>query len=470
MHVQVMLEMANIYQEIEYVFKIFYSITNIKFRVITEKLDLDDSKPTIFLLNNSKNRTHYKSRGVSILIDTDFWEKYLRNEKSEIGIRTYEDLYILCSNKDKTFLDVDNDSIQTNFDIISSAFIILSRYEEIYSSYRPDEHGRYKLSSSLITSDMLKKPIVEFYAIFLCNLLQKCFNEKFFLKEKGITAVITHDIDRPFYYLSLKSELSTLKKYLFSSNYNKFLSHLFNYVCHLISIRKDQYDTFNLLMECENKHGILSTYFILLSDDNKWGLKVKKLKKRLAKLIKNKNEIALHPGYKSFNKKDKIKYEKTELENIAEVDIVGIRNHFLRLNYPETYRVQASAGIQYDSTMSYAENEGYRSGISIPYMPFDIENRCIINLMVIPLTIMDGTFRDYHKISSEQAMPIIKKLIDQAEQLNGTVVFNWHNNFISNHQLEWRNIYLESISYLIEKKTSFKRCIDIANDYRNYWN
>ena len=109
-----------------------------------------------------------------------------------------------------------------------------------------------------------------------------------------------------------------------------------------------------------------------MSPDNKWGLLKKKYTERLKWLVSQKCEIGIHPGYESAFDSEKIQTEKEEVEQMAGIGISGVRNHFLRFSIPKSWRNYEELGLLYDSTLGYAEREGFRAGIAAPFKPFDI--------------------------------------------------------------------------------------------------
>ena len=51
--------------------------------------------------------------------------------------------------------------------------------------------------------------------------------------------------------------------------------------------------------------------------------------------------------------------------------------------------------MEWDSTLSYADKEGFRCGVCYSYSVFDIISRKKLNLKERPLIVMEGSFTTY---------------------------------------------------------------------------
>ena len=80
--------------------------------------------------------------------------------------------------------------------------------------------------------------------------------------------------------------------------------------------------------------------------------------------------------------------------------IIGYRSHYLRFKFPETWEILKQAGFKYDTLLAIlivqdSEMEcAIRSSHSIEYT-----NR-YIEILEIPLIIMDGTLFEHMKLDS----------------------------------------------------------------------
>ena len=84
--------------------------------------------------------------------------------------------------------------------------------------------------------------------------------------------------------------------------------------------------------------------------------------------------------------------------------------------------------MEFDSTMSYPDNAGFRCGICTEYSVFNILTRKKLILKEKPLIAMDTTFVDYQKNSPEETKTQIDNLINTVKKYKGTFVLLWHNS------------------------------------------
>jgi len=78
-------------------------------------------------------------------------------------------------------------------------------------------------------------------------------------------------------------------------------------------------------------------------------------------------EIGLHASIASSKNPKLIKKEKKLLEGVLGGPVFGVRQHYLRMRYPQTLAAQCSAGFFYDATIGYNRHIGFKAGTSFPY-------------------------------------------------------------------------------------------------------
>ena len=120
--------------------------------------------------------------------------------------------------------------------------------------------------------------------------------------------------------------------------------------------------------------------------------------------------------------------EKERLGKVSGKAILGGRQHYLRWKTPDTWRIWEKAGLKYDTTMSFADYEGFRCGICFPYKPFDVLENRVLDIWELPLTVMDGSLFDYQNLTPEEGFQRIKELIETVKKYSGVFVLLWHNS------------------------------------------
>jgi len=108
------------------------------------------------------------------------------------------------------------------------------------------------------------------------------------------------------------------------------------------------------------------------------------------------------------------------------------RQHFLRFEVPTTWQIWEDNNMEWDSTLTYPEKEGFRCGTCYEYSVFNILSRKKLKLKEIPLEVMEGSLVNYQNLSPEKAEKKIIKLIEKVKKYNGSFVLLWHNSSFNN--------------------------------------
>jgi len=106
---------------------------------------------------------------------------------------------------------------------------------------------------------------------------------------------------------------------------------------------------------------------------------------------------------------------------------------------------------------------GFRNGMCHPFKPYDLEEEKEVNILEIPLTIMDGSL---FKMSFEEAWEKIKRLVDETEKNAGVITILWHNTtFDEIFWSKWSKLYIKILQLLKERRA----WMTAAEDIYNYW-
>lgn len=315
-------------------------------------------------------------------------------------------------------------------DIIASTFFMLTRWEEAVNPRR-DNHQRFSSKDSLAyKNDFLQKPVVNEYVEILWGLLEEIgVNQS--RKKRKFQIVPTHDVDVPFLFSSLPSSLYTIIRHLIDPtffrdglNYSKFYLN-----------RKDPNDTHDIFLDGAEQLGTQAYFFFMSGGKNKYDPKDQLTSTRVKKLIQKVKDrghcIGFHPSYESFDDEKLFNQEKERLQKNAGVEIKTGRQHYLRFEVPTTWNLWENARMEWDSSMCYADNIGFRCGVCYPFPVFDIFQRKRLNLYERPLILMEGTLGMHLKLSLEEAQERVDELIQEVKRYQGEFVFLWHNSSLN---------------------------------------
>lgn len=318
-----------------------------------------------------------------------------------------------------------------NGDILGIAFWFLSRFEE-YENSASDPHGRFPPEASMAAQHgFLEIAWIDIWVAKLCLQL-KAFGMECrmppYLKE------ITIDIDNPtaYHHKSWKRNAGGLLQSFLGFRFGKMRER----IQVLANTRKDPYNTFETIFRwCEELH-IKPLFFFWVGNYGKfdkglpWHIP---FFQSLIKEVVSRFAIGLHPSYASFLNQAQLDIEKRRLEKISGRAIKDSRQHFLRMQLPQTYRQLLAAGIAHDYSMGYGDAFGFRASTSLPFAWYDLENETETSLIIHPFCLMDSTA--YYKLGL--AWPAFEEKINEMEEmlrpLGGCCSIVLHNDLYFRH-------------------------------------
>ncbi len=341
-------------------------------------------------------------------------------------------------------------SCDLGFDIFSSSFYQLSRYEE-YLPFLEDRHGRFEADQSIAyLHGFTDIPVIDIHAQHLQSKLLEIFP---FLepRKKSFTFIPTYDIDVAYAFRGkgVARTLFLLVKDIFTFNFSK-LRHRIEVIS---GKQQDPFDTYDFQLRLQKQYRLKPVYFFLCGQ---YGPKDKNISihsrtfQTLVKTIGDYAETGVHPSYASNFKEYRLKEETELLSGILNRTIKNSRQHYLKLKLPRTYQNLLKTGIKNDFSMGFASHTGFRAGTCTPFNFFDLSMETETRLKVYPTAIMDGTLRDYMKFAPEEALAKAKEIVDAVKRVDGTLITLWHNDSLNeqNHWTGWRKVYLELIEYI----------------------
>jgi hypothetical protein len=295
-------------------------------------------------------------------------------------------------------------------------------------------------------------PVVNHYAQHIKEVLQERYPRLVF-PAKTYHFILTYDIDIAYSFLDkgFMREKGALVKAVLTGDrdYLEMRKKV------MAGTENDPYDTYEEQFRLHEKHRVYPIYFFHVGDygtvdkSNPW---TSTRMQTLIKTISGKYLHGLHPSYASNQKYRTLAMEMDRLNSITGKPTVRSRQHYLRLQFPDTYRKLNELGIQEDYTMGYPNLLGFRAGICSPFYFYDVERDEQTSLRVFPFCAMDSTLYHQMGLSAEAAVDEVKVIVDAVRRVQGTFIFVAHNNLIG-HASEfkgWRHQYDELIRYAKE--------------------
>jgi peptidoglycan/xylan/chitin deacetylase (PgdA/CDA1 family) len=261
---------------------------------------------------------------------------------------------------------------------------------------------------------------------------------------KPFAVCLTHDIDEVYESITKKS-IRTLKhaaRERFSESYQSLKQ---------IHSKKSLLTNFEDIMKMEDRYNARSSFYFLALDpgDRDFSYRIQDLEPEMGTILDRGWEVGLHVSRRGSYDPHRLLEEKRMLEKATNTTIYGCRNHYLKFIVPDTWELLSNAGFLYDCSFGYADCAGFRNGMCHPFRPFNLQTGKPVDIIEIPLVIMDDSlFDNYMRLNPDQAWDITRHLIDTVARYHGVITLLWHNySFITEHG----KFYEKILQYCAEK-------------------
>ena len=341
-------------------------------------------------------------------------------------------------------------------DVFGSVFFLITRYEEIVRPTR-DRHERFPAEASLAAAEgYLDRPLADEYVDLLWTAMHSLWPE-LSRRPTSFRLRLTHDVD----------EVSAVQGSPVKSVAHAVAGDIIRRRDPALAFRRaralvewrigmtgrDPFDSFDFLMETSERHGLRATFFFMSGGtrpefDGHYGISDPAVKRLLRRIHDRGHELGLHASYDSYNSYEQLHAELEALK--AACDAVGIdqplggvRQHYLRFENPITWRIQDAAGFQYDTTLGFPEQPGFRSGTCREHPLFDLLERRRLGLRERPLIVMDTTLSDYLTVGRNEALVRAQSVVDACRRHRGDAVLLHHNSLVASGR--WRDHYIDLV-------------------------
>ena len=355
---------------------------------------------------------------------------------------------------DPNFYHYSDLEINLGLDIFGSAFFMLTRYEEFIKSER-DRHNRFPATASLAYQEgFLDRPIINEYIEILWVCLKQLW-PRLERKPRQFNTYLSHDVDWPFKYVfsSYSDLIRDCARNIINRKPNQMFSNLTSWLAVKLNNHPniDSFNTFDLIMDISDENGLKSTFHFICDHtakkiDGNYSITHPLIRELLRTIHKRGHEIGLHPSYNSYNCSNQIKKELKILKKVCLEEGInqkkwGSRQHFLRWETPSTFQHLQHAGLDYDTTLSFADIAGFRCGICFEFTPFDIVRRQPLKLKERPLIIMECTILDpcYMNLGTnkDRSFQVIAQYKHRCQLFNGDFTMLWHNHrFVEPNEMD----------------------------------
>ena len=199
--------------------------------------------------------------------------------------------------------------------------------------------------------------------------------------------------------------------------------------------RSDPFWTFPSILGGEDVRGVSSTFFVIARhthkrDGNQPETYERRIPEALSLVRAAGREVGLHGNDADRLGAEPLTRDRDDLQQRAGDPVTGIRYHYLRALYHETLPYLEAAGFDYDTSLAFAEHEGFRCGCSFPFRPYSLADERPLDLIELPLAVMDGTLQEphYRALAAPDAERAAAAVLARALRSGGAVSLLWHNN------------------------------------------
>jgi hypothetical protein len=373
-------------------------------------------------------------------------------------------------------------SVFLGFDLVLAAFWLLSRQEELGDSDR-DAMGRFVGSKGwLMRRDLAETPIVNLYAALLETALWTAAQRQDVpLVRKGqwpygqrYTVVLSHDVDevgrfepgrgvRLFMQAFGQSSARAIARgaYFAAAGLSRSLAWW-----------TDPYWNFDAITSLESQNGFRSTFFFVpearsVSRDPPYEIDTARMRDLLARLRAGGWELGVHGNFDSSMDAGLLRSQRQRLERVGGAAVHGIRQHYLQLRVPDSFRAQAMAGFAYDSSLGYHDCLGFRAGAAFPFHPYDLAACQPLPLLELPLTVMDGPLFWDLGLTPQEATTRTLALLDTVQSQRGLAVLLWHQRVWNAKKYPgWAHVFQRVVEHLRDEGEAW---VATAGSVAHWW-
>lgn len=345
------------------------------------------------------------------------------------------------------FSDKKNDNLKfldfeiVNFDIFGMCFFLIARLDE-FLHHSSDRFDRFEGTSSLAYRyGYLYYPLVDLY----CKIFIGYINQTSKIKLADNTQFsqnVTCDVDNPFLFCRSRSNIlkraaadmllrqdpeSALKNMtgaLLPRRFTRSMDPFSNGVDYIMSFNSKLSNSvrFNFIpLHTNNRY------------DGENNFASSSLKDLLSKILRYGHQIGIHPGFETYksskNMNASVQRYKEVLGEVGDSNFVSGRQHYLRWKTGVTEALLSNAGVNEDSSLSYADTGGFRCSTTKPFFLYDLVNDSVTKTREIPLIVMETTYfgQGYLNLNNDEIFDKMNEMKRWCKVVNGTFTILWHN-------------------------------------------
>lgn len=321
-------------------------------------------------------------------------------------------------------------NVVIGLDIFASTFFMLTRWEELLLGREKKGDCKERMIFSLIHG-IHNRPFVNEYAGLLLKLLPTGIR----LRKRSYEVRLSHDVDGILTPTWWKIINDFAKQSINGKPENTILNLTWKEEIKYKWAFPNAYCQFEMYKKLSDQYNIQEWFYMKVCakgekeatywHNDKVTLDVVEwLKKEKSPNIK----LGFHPSQSVLNNKNQWDKEvERVIALLGDIPFIG-RNHHLIYN---SDMLRWWEGLSDDpvhiSDCVFHRNNGFRSGVCVPYHYYDVFSHRKMSVIEHPCQIMDTVIRyDLKKKTEKEVWGEIDNIISQVKKYNGELVLTWH--------------------------------------------
>lgn len=327
-------------------------------------------------------------------------------------------------------------------DPLAFTFWWLARVEELLAPEEAhDEHGRFRFGCSAMArlEEPLSAPVDDLVEPLAARLA--AWRRQPGDAEPTYRVVATHDIDLPWRWTRVgrRRALRSVREDLRRRRIGRAARTGAAWLGGLLPGRHDPWDNFRRVQRLERREQARSTSYLLVGrhgpEDGD-----EELHRRGARYVRRSHGeslaglVGVHGSYTASEHPERLEGEVEVVADRTGGRRTDHRFHYLRHRPPSAWPMLDRLGMTTDASLGFAEQPGFRAGTAHPYRTWDHAAGRALDLVVIPLALMDASFderyldvRDRHERDR-----LVLEAVDAIGRRGGCASVLVHNDRLCN--------------------------------------
>jgi len=283
------------------------------------------------------------------------------------------------------------------FDLVASAFCLLSGEAEQHIETHDEGEDRPDNRRPLRLADVLDEPIVNTYVEILLSLLilvaeerEIALLQKWYWPRSNESALfLSHDVEF-VPRRSLREEVAGAATEMLRLRPGKALAHISS-AFRFNRMRKEPLRGFSELMRLETEHSFSSSFYFPATGGAGSGprdARDERISAALSELTRSGFEVGLRASEQASLNGANLRKEKELLEETLQSEVIGLHQRTVEPHMPESYLSQEQAAFAY-RTAGGLSNIGYQTGLAFPHFPYIRTERRASSALQIPAVVAD---------------------------------------------------------------------------------